>query len=276
MTLSSKLTSIRSEINHPGNSAIQTNPQPRLQAKASELISFRKMSSDRRSKTKSNLFRRIMGSKREEAHELLVGHPPAPPQTTESGTSTIYMQGSMGPWGYMPSQMAAPPFPGVFAGAEPLQMAEQMRQMQTQIQQMQQMMHHFMASGTSMVTAPAKMGYAVELAPPQHFHPSDAILQTTITGHDRNSQDTVRKPTLSPPGSKRIICSVCTTAKAFVPWGHSGTSEFLQQNLTTKCQHEPSVCLPCLASWIEVQLDSEGWEAICCPQCPNLLEHNVI
>ena len=74
---------------------------------------------------------------------------------------------------------------------------------------------------------------------------------------------------IAPIFVRRMICSVCAVPKTFVPLGQAGVSDFPRQNLTPRCDHEPTVCVECVVSWLGTQLEYKGCGSICCPQCPN-------
>ena len=45
-----------------------------------------------------------------------------------------------------------------------------------------------------------------------------------------------------------------------------------KRRITSSCNHEPDVCIPCLATSISSQLDSRVWDQIGCPTCGQRLD----
>lgn len=223
-----------------------------------------------RRKGKSNILRRLMGKERDEPQIS----PPAPPSYTSTPeTMAGHHQGPGISFDFMQKQKAAPQYPVELPSSKPTPLATQLLQVQAQLQQVQQMMHRMMVSGKSSTTSQVYVRYAT--APPTHQPINNTNKMSQSLASESEYLAKMQKQA-HPTTARRLACSVCMLTKNFVPWGHAGKSDFPQHNLTAKCGHESSVCTQCLSSWIGVQLESKGWKAICCPQCPNTLEHNVV
>ena len=71
------------------------------------------------------------------------------------------------------------------------------------------------------------------------------------------------------PSGEYGSCAVCGESKL--------RSEFLPSGstVTKRCRHGTYMCIECLQTWIETQLNSVGWHNIKCPEsdCEERLEH---
>ena len=67
---------------------------------------------------------------------------------------------------------------------------------------------------------------------------------------------------------KSIECSVCMTSfpRYYFP----------RQSLAPECDHEPSVCITCIAQSLEHQIEEMPWDQIACPECPEALAFDVV
>ena len=61
-----------------------------------------------------------------------------------------------------------------------------------------------------------------------------------------------------------IDCTVCLESLE--------ASAFSERNITAACNHEPNVCLACLAKSITAQFTSKIWDHIDCPACGQRLD----
>lgn len=224
----------------------------------------------RRRNKKPSILRRLMGKERDEPQ---LSSPGSPSYTTAPENIAGHHQGRVLPFDFMPNPKAAPQYSTELPGSQPAPLASQLLQVQAQLQQMQQMLHRMVAPGKSSTTSQVYVRYTTVPPTLQPINNTNKMSQSLIS----ESECPAKTLKLAPPTTaRRLTCSVCTSTKNFVPWGQTGKSDFPQQNLTAKCEHEPSVCIQCLASWIGAQLQSKGWNGICCPQCPNTLEHNIV
>jgi len=210
---------------------------------------------------------------------------PVPPSYHVRDQGPFEVAGDASPWA--PGAQVD----GMGRGVHVDQLGDQMRQMQMQMLQMQQMMQQLMSPsapaelpvGRPVIevqarqsTASEKSSRASNTAPRNKGQATVGVVVPRGTLGAATVSSTVIAASLPSNKTVRVICSVCSITKKFVPFGQKGRSDFPGLNLTSECSHDPQVCLECLSSWIEVQLSSKGWDGICCPQCPQLLEHNII
>ena len=64
------------------------------------------------------------------------------------------------------------------------------------------------------------------------------------------------------------LCTVCLE--------RFEAKQFPGRKLTSACDHEPTLCEPCLATSILTQLSSKIWDQINCPDCGAGLKHQDI
>jgi len=57
-------------------------------------------------------------------------------------------------------------------------------------------------------------------------------------------------------------CVVCGQGKSL---------ESFSTGVTKSCRHENTTCRRCLATWTATQMETQGWNKIKCPECPQLL-----
>ncbi|KAL9072868.1 MAG: hypothetical protein Q9157_004933, partial [Trypethelium eluteriae] len=65
--------------------------------------------------------------------------------------------------------------------------------------------------------------------------------------------------------SRTKTCIICTDDLHVL--------DFHVQPPTSRCAHPVETCHNCLQHWVEMEFDTNGWEHIKCPQCPELLHH---
>lgn len=60
-------------------------------------------------------------------------------------------------------------------------------------------------------------------------------------------------------------CNVCGDQKLCL--------DFPARSPSVACEHKPTTCLDCLASWMASEVEIKGSQGIKCPECPSILEH---
>jgi len=49
-----------------------------------------------------------------------------------------------------------------------------------------------------------------------------------------------------------------------------------RSHVTPSCEHDPSICFPCLTQSLDIQIRERSWTDIKCPSCPELLTYDCI
>jgi hypothetical protein len=54
------------------------------------------------------------------------------------------------------------------------------------------------------------------------------------------------------------------------------SENFPSEKLTQECNHEPTVCNPCLTRSIDPQSPEVEWDQVKCPECSTVLHFEVV
>jgi hypothetical protein len=61
-----------------------------------------------------------------------------------------------------------------------------------------------------------------------------------------------------------------------VACGEEKNAAELSGQVTARCTHVSGCCKPCLRNWIAAQLETNTWDRIKCPECPEILRRHDI
>ena len=69
-------------------------------------------------------------------------------------------------------------------------------------------------------------------------------------------------------GPPTIECTVCME--------EFDADRFPQENITSACEHEPTICNSCLTQSVDSQIQDKPWDQISCPECLKLLSFDGV
>ncbi|KAF2253548.1 hypothetical protein BU26DRAFT_224954 [Trematosphaeria pertusa] len=109
--------------------------------------------------------------------------------------------------------------------------------------------------GTSLATVPSTLSPPAPLAKQSaaSVTPSTSIMQTPSS---------VEGPPMF------LVCAVCHEPKP--------PSTFPIRHISLTCAHPPRTCQGCLQRWIEICIDTKGWDRVICPECGQPMSYDDI
>jgi hypothetical protein len=98
------------------------------------------------------------------------------------------------------------------------------------------------------------------------------------SGHGSHKAKTERRTTTEPRNRARRNdtpteteeeetkeCVACTDMRPL--------SRFPEDLPTSECEHEADICRKCIRTWLASESETKQWDAIKCPLCPELMQH---